>query len=250
MQELPFLIVAALLLAILIKAFIVQAFYIPSGSMERTLHGCDGCRGDRVMVNKLVYHLHGIRRGDIVVFDGKDNYADRQPVSTGTGGNPVSRGAHKVADWIGLAPEGTDYIKRVIGLPGDRVACCDAQGRVTVNGHALVEPYVYIDQPGYRMTFQQVVVPPGHIFVMGDHRNDSYDSRAQDVGPIPTHDVVGRAFVRIWPPSRWHWLGRPDTFSHWPSHTAAAATPFALSTALVSGTAVLRRRRRRRAAAR
>jgi signal peptidase I len=218
--------------------------------MERTLHGCDGCRGDRVMVNKLAYHFHDIRRGDIVVFNGKDNYGVRPTITT-TGGNPVSRGLHRIADWVGLAPEGTDYIKRVIGLPGDTVACCDAQGRVTVNGHALVESYVFIDQPGYSMTFKQVVVPKGHVFVMGDHRNDSYDSRAPDVGPIPTDDVIGRAFVTIWPPSRWRWLSRPSTFSNWPAHTAAAVNPLGLSSALVLGGAGVRRltRRRRRAGA-
>jgi signal peptidase I len=120
---------------------------------------------------------------------------------------------------------------------------------VTVNGHALIEPYVFIDQPGYSMTFKQVVVPRGHIFVMGDHRNDSYDSRAPDVGPIPTNDVVGRAFVTIWPPSRWRWLGRPATFKDWPTHTAAA-TPLLLSSVIVFGAAGLRRRLRRRSAAR
>ena len=220
MQELPFLVVAALVLAIIIKAFVVQAFYIPSDSMERTLHGCTGCHGDRVMVNKLAYKFHDIHRGDIVVFDGKDNYQDRV-TTVPESGNPVRRAIHHVADWIGLAPEGTDYIKRVIGLPGDVVACCDDSGRVTVNGHALVEPYVYIDQPGYSMQFQQVRVPQGRVFVMGDHRNDSYDSRVAQVGSIPTNDVIGRAFVTIWPPSRWRWLSQPETFHNWPTNTAA-----------------------------
>jgi signal peptidase I len=248
MQELPFLVLAALVLAIVIKAFVVQAFYIPSDSMERTLHGCPGCHGDRVMVNKLSYDFHGIHRGDIVVFDGKDNYQDQAPATTVTG-NPVQRALHHVADWIGLAPEGTDYIKRVIGLPGDKVACCDDQGRVTVNGHPLNEPYVFIDQPGYSMQFHQVTVPKDRVFVMGDHRNDSYDSRVPQVGSIPEKDVIGRAFVRIWPPSRWGWLSQPKTFRDWPKNAAVAgSSPFGLSAALVIGvrSAIGLRRRRRR----
>jgi signal peptidase I len=247
MQELPFLVLAALVLAVVIKAFVVQAFYIPSDSMEQTLHGCTGCHGDRVMVNKLSYDIHGIHRGDVVVFDGKDNYQDQAPVSTVTG-NPVQRALHHAADWVGLAPEGTDYIKRVIGLPGDRVMCCDDQGRVLVNGHALDETYVYIDQPGYSMQFKQIVVPKDRVFVMGDHRNDSYDSRVPTVGSIPEKDVIGRAFIRIWPPSRWGWLAQPKTFRDWPKNAAtAAASPLALSSALVLGArgAVGTRRRRR-----
>jgi signal peptidase I len=251
MQELPFLVVAALVLAIVIKAFVVQAFYIPSGSMERTLHGCEGCHGDRVMVNKLSYDIHGIRRGDIVVFDGKDNYPGRVTVTANAGGNPVTRALHRVADWIGLAPEGTDYIKRVIGLPGDTVACCTG-GRVTLKPKGssqtkvLDEPYLYVDQPGYDMSFKPVVVPAGHVFVMGDHRNDSYDSRAAQVGSIPEKDIIGRAFVIIWPPSRWRWLGTPSTFHHL-SSAAGGAAPFVASSAVVFGAWRVRRGRRRRA---
>ena len=208
-QELPLLVAIAVAVAVLIKSFLFQAFFIPSGSMEQTLHGCPGCRGDRVLVNKAVYHLRGIRRGDIVVFDGKDNYPDEAPLTVEPT-NPVSRGLHDAADFLGLTPTGTDYIKRVIGLPGDVVRCCDEAGNVEVNGVALSEPYRYVD-PGatdLNKAFGPKTVPQGTLWVMGDHRNMSKDSRF--VGFVPEEDVVGRASVIIWPPSRWTLLSPPS----------------------------------------
>jgi signal peptidase I len=246
-QELPILVAVAVGLAVLIKTFLFQAFFIPSGSMEQTLHGCTGCQGDRVMVNKVVYHLRSIKRGDIVVFNGKDNYPDEAPVEDEPS-NPVSRVFHDVADFVGLTPKGTDYIKRVIGLPGDVVQCCDAQGRVTVNGVGLNEPYIYID-PGEtdtNKTFGPTTVPAGKLWVMGDHRNMSQDSRF--VGAVPENDVIGRAFVIIWPPSRWTFLS-PRSYAGVPAH-AAGASPMILGAAVVLATQRVRRRRRRRRAAR
>jgi signal peptidase I len=240
-QELPILVAVAVGLAVLIKSFLFQAFFIPSGSMEQTLHGCQGCQGDRVMVNKVVYHLRGIHRGDIVVFNGKDNYPNEAPVDT-VPGNVVSRVFHDVADFVGLTPKGTDYIKRVIALPGETVQCCDAQGRVEVNGVGLNEPYIYVD-PGMTDTnkaFGPVTVPPGDLWVMGDHRNMSQDSRF--VKAVPEKDVIGRAFVVIWPPSRWKFLS-PRSYGGIPSK-AAGASPMLLSGALVLAGAGLRRRRR------
>jgi signal peptidase I len=235
-QELPILILIAGVLSVIIRTFAVQAFYIPSGSMERTLHGVK-TGGDRVMVNKLSYRFGEIHRGDIVVFDGKDNYSDWRTPAAPT--NVVAR----VTTWIGLRPQGTDFIKRVIGLPGDHVVCCDANGRVTVNGHALNETYLYSTGGGDQEKTFDTVVPPKHLWVMGDHRDDSQDSRF--VGPIPENDVIGRAFVIIWPPSRWRGLGTPHTFQDWPKN-AAAASPFLGSVALVTAADQLRRRRRRR----
>jgi signal peptidase I len=245
-QELPILVAVAVGLAVLIKSFLFQAFFIPSGSMEKTLHGCPGCSGDRVMVNKVVYHLRDIKRGDIIVFDGKDNYADEVGTDTEPS-NPVSRVLHDVADFVGLTPKGTDYIKRVIGLPGDVVQCCDAQGRVTVNGVGLDEPYIYIT-PGEtdsNKVFGPVTVPKGRLWVMGDHRNESQDSRLIRPNTVPESDVIGRAFVIIWPPSRWTFLS-PRSYHGVPAHLAGAS-PMLLSAALVLATTALRRRRRRRA---
>ena len=243
-QELPILIVVAVGLAVLIKAFLFQAFFIPSGSMEKTLHGCPGCQGDRVMVNKLVYHLRGIRRGDIIVFDGKDNYPD-ETLPDSLPSNPVARVLHDVSSFVGLTPRGTDFIKRVIGLPGDTVQCCDAQGRVEVDGVGINEPYIYITpgQTDVNKTFGPVTVPKGRLWVMGDHRDRSQDSRLINPQTVPEKDVIGRAFVTIWPPSRWRWLS-PRSYGGIPAHAAGGA-PMLLSGALVMGTAAVRRRRRR-----
>ena len=246
-QELPILVAVAVGLAVLIKSFLFQAFFIPSGSMEQTLHGCTGCQGDRVMVNKVVYHLRGIHRGDIVVFNGKDNYPDEAPVDT-VPSNVVSRVFHDVADFVGLTPKGTDYIKRVIALPGEKVQCCDAQGRVEVNGVGLNEPYIYID-PGMTDTnkaFGPVTVPKGKIWVMGDHRNMSQDSRF--VQAVPESDVIGRAFVVIWPPSRWKFLS-PRSYGGIPASVAGASPMILGAGAVLLGTGLRRRRRRRRVAA-
>src|SRR4051812_10495002 len=138
-KELPILIGVALALAMVIKAFAVQAFYIPSQSMENTLKV-----GDRVLVNKIVYHTRDIKRGDVVVFNGLDSWDPEVQYSQPS--NPVSKVLHAVGSAFGVVPGEKDYIKRVIGVPGDHVACCDAQGRVTVNGHPLDETaYLYTD---------------------------------------------------------------------------------------------------------
>jgi signal peptidase I len=161
----------------LLRTYAVQSYRIPSGSMEKTLHGCTpGCDDDRVLVDKLSYKLHGIHRRDVVVFQ-----------ATG--------------DWIPVVGGREDVIKRVIGLPGDTVQCCDAQGRVVVNGISQNEPYVFEDN---HYAFGPIVVPKGQLFVMGDHRSDSSDSRYN--GPIPESSVVGHAFMRIWPIPRIHTL--------------------------------------------
>ncbi len=160
-------IVGAILVAFLVKTFVVQAFQIPSASMHPTL-----LEGDRVLVNKLSYRLHDINRGDVVVFD--------RPTSMSAGPNDPK-----------------DLIKRVIGLPGDTLQT--RQGKLYVNGRLLTEPYLAkgtatlnIDEP--------VTVPKGRIWVMGDNRGDSQDSRV--FGPVPEDSVVGRAFIVMWPPGR------------------------------------------------
>ena len=226
-RELPFLILIALVLALLIKTFLVQAFFIPSGSMERTLHGCPGCSGDRVLVNKLVYRLRDPHRGEIVVFRGPPSWQDSPEFTAHPPSNAVARFFHDIGSALGVAaPSDKDFIKRVIGVAGDHVICCDAQGRITVNGHPLDEPYIY---PGAKPSDQpfDVIVPAGRLWVMGDHRNGSADSRAhQDdhLGTIPTSDVIGRAFMKVWPPKHWGLLPVPSTFGQ-PGLRQQSASP-------------------------
>lgn len=217
--EMPILIAVALVLALLIKSFVVQAFFIPSSSMENTLK-----IGDKVLVNKLVYDVRPIHRGDIVVFNGEGswNAAPAHPTP------PLERLWNAIRGLFGTAPGVHDYIKRVIGLPGDHVACCDARGQVTVNGVALHErSYLY---PGNKpsATPFHVTVPPGELWVMGDHRRVSYDSRGHRGDPgggaIPESQVVGRAFAIVWPPSRWRVLPIPATFEQAKLSSSAVAS--------------------------
>jgi signal peptidase I len=207
-QELPVLLVVAILLALLLKAFVVQAFFIPSGSMERTL-----LIQDRVLVNKVVYRFRDIHRGEIVVFNGGGTGFTQSESVIPPPTNAVGKGVRSVQRVLGLgAPGERDFVKRVIGVGGDTVACCDDQGRVTVNGVALDEPYVFENNPlDAGRTFAPFKVPDGQLWVMGDHRGDSGDSRIN--GPIPTDRVIGRAFVRVWPLNRLGALPVPKTFA-------------------------------------
>jgi signal peptidase I len=218
-RELPILVVVAVLLSLLIKTFLAQAFYIPSASMENTLQGGDPVTlvatsahpFDRVLVNKLVYHFRDPRRGEIVVFKQPPGWPDEPPPAAST--NPVGRFLHRVATTVGLAPSsGSDFIKRVIGVGGDHVVCCNSQHRITVNGKALNEPYVDLESGSSAGAFIpfDITVPSGELFVMGDHRNDSQDSRVH--GPVPVSDVVGRAFLVIWPLRDAKRLPVPATF--------------------------------------
>lgn len=210
-RELPILLIIALGLALLIKTFLMQAFYIPSGSMEDTL-----AVGDRVLVNKLAYQFSDVKRGDVIVFNGVDSWAPEAQVAEPS--NPVARAVRGVAGAFGFAtPSEKDYIKRVIGVPGDHVKCCDKQGHVTVNGVALDEPYLF---PGDNPSDQDfdITVPEGRLWVMGDHRGMSSDSRSHlgdpGGGAIPIDRVIGRAFVIIWPFPDAGFLTRPDTFDN------------------------------------
>ncbi|MGN6333902.1 MAG: signal peptidase I [Motilibacteraceae bacterium] len=210
LRELPFILVAALVLSLLIKTFLVQAFYIPSGSMENTL-----LVGDRVFVNKLTTRFGEVHRGDIVVFRDPANWLSENPAAQPTG---LAGGVRRALEFVGLAPSSSDedLIKRVIGVGGDTVACCDAEGRLTVNGVPLDEPYLYPGDVPSEQKFK-VTVPQGELWVMGDHRSVSEDSRVHIGEPgggfVPEDDVVGRAFVVVWPLDRFRTLHRPDTFS-------------------------------------
>jgi signal peptidase I len=205
-RELLVIVVTALVISSLVKGYAVQTFFIPSGSMEATLHGCPGCRGDRVLVNKFVYRTRDVRRGEVVVFRGTANWPDEE--ASPSAGGPLLAVLDGLGRVMGAPPTGDDFIKRVIAVGGDTVRCCDAKGRVSVNGVPLDEPYVYQND---RQTFGPVTVKPGELWVMGDHRGDSSDSRAH--GAIPAANVVGRAFTVIWPFSRLKSLPVPATFS-------------------------------------
>ncbi len=219
-RELLTIVVAAAALTLLVKAFVVQVYRIPSASMENTLQ-----IGDRVLVNKLVYHFRGIARGDIVVFSGQDSWGPDAPPPSG---DPVIRVFDDVLSDIGLRSSQTYYIKRVIGLPGDHVACC-TDGKVTVNGVPLSESsYIYPGNAPSAFGFS-AIVPAGDVWVMGDHRGDSDDSRYHSGSPgggaVPENEVVGRAFLIIWPPSQIRDLPIPATFGQAALHAGAAGAP-------------------------
>jgi signal peptidase I len=246
LRELPILIAVALVLALLIKAFLVQAFYIPSESMEDTLHV-----GDRVLVNKLVYHTRSIHRGEIVVFNGKDTSFESTPEFTAShSNNIIARFFRGIGSAIGIAPPGEkDFIKRVIGVGGDHVACC-TNGKVTVNGVPLNETYL---KPGVAPSDQtfDVTVPKGKLWVMGDNRSNSSDSRAHidasDHGFIPTHKVIGRAFIIVWPFSHFGVLHVPKTFNQKISAPFGGYPAPALGALGALPVGLWRRRRARRA---
>jgi signal peptidase I len=211
-RQLLIIVVTAIAVTLLVKAFVVQPYKIPSQSMENTL-----LPGDRVLVNRLVYHFRGIARGDIVVFSGQGSWGNLEGEPDSLPANPVVRVVDDVLSDIGLYSNQTFYIKRVIGLPGDRVACC-TDGRVTVNGVPLHETaYLFPGAAPATRTFK-VTVPAGRLWVMGDNREDSDDSLDHmlagfpDQGTIPEHAVVGRAFLIIWPLSRLGDLPIPATF--------------------------------------
>ncbi len=215
LRDILIIFVAAILISVGIKAFLIRSFYIPSASMEDTLE-----INDRIIVNELVPKLVAVKHGDVVVF--KDPGGWLPPVTSTPAQNPVVSAVDWVLSVVGLsAPDSDDHlVKRVIGLPGDTVACCDAQGRITVNGVAIREPYLKLAPGVTRVssTDFSVTVPKGELWVMGDNRYNSEDSRAHVDGPthgfVPMDDVVGRAFVITWPSSRWTWLGDyPDVFA-------------------------------------
>ena len=212
--DLPVTLLICFGVVILITTFIAKPFSIPSGSMENTFQV-----GDRVLVNRVVYHLRPIERGDVVVFDGTDSFV---PAEQETDRNPLAGALTWLGQSVGLVqPEGTDFIKRVIGLGGDRVACCDDQGRVTVNGVALQEDaYLF---PGDAPSDQlfDVEVPAGKMWVMGDHRSNSADSRSHlgdpGGGMVPESQVIGRAMNVLWPPSRIGSVPIPEAFAQLPA---------------------------------
>jgi signal peptidase I len=213
LRELPVLLLVAFVLALLVKTFLVQAFFIPSGSMEQTLHGCPGCTGDRVLVNKVPYWFGEPEPGDIVVFKGPDTWSPEIQVQEPT--NWFTGALLWVGRTVGVAPPSEDdFIKRVIATEGQTVQCCDPEGRVTVDGEPLDEPYIFENSPIESRAFEDVTVPEGRLWVMGDHRSASADSKAhiddRYSGTVGVEDVIGKAAVIVWPPSRIGLLDDPD----------------------------------------
>lgn len=214
LRDLVVIVVVAVLASFLIKTFLIRSFYIPSESMENTL-----MVNDRILVDELVPGLIPLQRGDVVVF--KDPGGWLQPTVAPPQG-PVATAADQLLSLVGLsAQDANDHlIKRVIGLPGDHVTCCNALGQMSVNGTPLNEPYV-LKPPGTSAvsgTPFDVTVPPHELWVMGDNRYNSKDSRyntdQRDHGFVPISDVVGRAFVISWPIDRWSVLSNyPSTFA-------------------------------------
>jgi signal peptidase I len=197
LKEMPILLGVAIVVAVLVRAFLLQTFFIPSGSMEQTLD-----INNRVLVNKLVYDFRDPRRGEIVVFNSPESWR--------------------------TSPDEKDFIKRVIGVAGDHVVCCDAQQRLVINGVSLDEPYLdKADAPDNAAAAPEpfdIVVPQGRLWVMGDNRYHSADSLDQwvnnnkdiEMATITVKSVVGRAFVLFWPFNRFDWLTVPDGFSKIP----------------------------------
>jgi signal peptidase I len=199
-RELPVLLGVAIIVAVVVRAFVLQTFYIPSESMENTL-----LIKDRVLVNKLVYDFRSPHRGEVIVFEAPDSWRND--------------------------PSEEDFIKRVIAVGGDHIVCCDDKQRITVNGHALDESYIYANADGLQDLPSEeqfdVTVPKDRLWVMGDHRSRSGDSRYNFIrtkdpnqATISEDAVIGRAFVVFWPFNRAKWLTVPDTFDKVPDPAA------------------------------
>jgi signal peptidase I len=245
-KELPILIGIALVLALIIKTFLLQAFSIPSASMQDTLQ-----IGDRVLVDKLTpWFGSKPERGEVVVFHDPGGWLGENPAPSS---NPVASGIQSVLSFIGLMPSADekDLIKRVIAVGGDTVEC-RGTGPVVVNGKPLDEPYIYPgNTPCADRPFGPVKVPADHIWVMGDHRQDSLDSRYHQGlpggGTVSDQEVVGRAIVIAWPVNRWSTLPVPSTFNQSGINSTASgllgAAPAALGLAGAVPLVLVRRRR-------
>lgn len=227
LKEVLVILVVATVLSFVLKTWVVQSFWIPSGSMRTTL-----MEHDRVAVSKLTPRVTDLDRGDVIVFEDPGGWHEGSlPEQPPTALHPLT----DALAWIGLLPtdEGTFLIKRIIGMPGDRVVCCTADGRVSVNGTPITETYVAAGEAPSLIPFD-ITVPPDRVWVMGDNRGHSGDSRMHDgptegsgpgtgvTGSVPMAAITGRAVVIMWPLNHLRWLGTPsEVFSQVPEPTGA-----------------------------
>ncbi|MGQ0480570.1 MAG: signal peptidase I [Pseudonocardia sp.] len=206
--------VVTLALMVLIPAFVARLYVIPSGSMETTLHGCKGCDNDRVLVDRLAYRYAEPRPGEIVVFNaGPEVWANSEVQNPGTT-NPIVGALEEAGSHIGITPPaGTDFAKRVIAVGGQTVQCCDPRNRIVVDGQPVDERYLYFDPAAgeaKQKPFAKVTVPRGELFVMGDNRNASIDSRAPGNGPVPVSALAGKVRLIVTPFDRFGTLDHTD----------------------------------------
>ena len=213
-QEVLLLLVTALVLAVVVKSLLVQAFYIPSGSMETTLD-----KDDRILVQKVSYWTGDVERGEIVVFDDPGQWLGPEE------GREASNLLQEGLSLIGLYPTGGHLVKRVIGVGGDHVVCCDSDGRLEINGQPVEEDYLRRGVAPSDTKFD-VTVPPGELWVMGDNRDNSSDSRAHLGAPgsgfVSTDDVVGKVWTVVWPWSRIQLVDGVDVFDDVPAAAASS----------------------------
>jgi signal peptidase I len=213
-RDIILIFLAAIIISVGIKTFLIRSFYIPSSSMESTLQV-----QDRIIVNQLIPNLFDVERGDIVVFKDPGGWLNPVPQEERA---PLVEAVDWMLSAIGLsAPDSNDHlIKRVIGLPGDEVACCNAFGQLSVNGVPIDEPYLKLPEKVTKVSKDDfaVTVPENSLWVMGDNRYNSCDSRCNTSGPtkgfVPLDHVVGRAFMVSWPSQNWTWLDNyPQAFA-------------------------------------
>lgn len=225
LRDLVVIVVIAILASFLIKTFLVRSFYIPSPSMEMTLLGDPG-HNDRILVDELVPNLIPLHRGDVIVFTDPGGWLSEELPQPSVPESAIATTGDWFLSLAGLSPQDANnhLVKRVIGLPGDHVACCNALGQITVNGAPLAEPYAQLPAGTdleSRLPFS-VNVQPGDVWVMGDNRYNSADSRyhqqTSTQGGVPVKDIVGRAFAISWPIDRWRYLSDyPETFASVPA---------------------------------
>ncbi len=217
LKEVAIVLLCALVLSVVVRTFFIQAFYVPSASMENTL-----LINDRILASKITTRISGVSRGEVVVFKDPGGWLPPSPNTAG----PVS----KVFEFIGLLPSssGDDLVKRAIGIAGDHVMCCNTKGQIVLNGVGLDEPYIKPGNGTEQVPFD-IVVPANSIFVMGDNRGSSADSRyhlEQNNGGVPTDNVVGRVILKVWPIGQFGTLPIPSVpFGNAELNNQQSATP-------------------------